>query len=62
LAGGVSLVLSTQLLIVGLLAIQAKRYFEELFHLGTSILRTARGDPDHTGPGATGTPLDRWDL
>ena len=45
LAGGVSLVLSTQLIIVGVLAIQAKRYFEELFHLGTSILRAARGDP-----------------
>ena len=44
---GVSLVLSTQLIIVGVLAIQAKRYFEELFHLGTSILpalpRATRG-------------------
>ena len=45
LAGGVSLVLGTQLIIVGVLAIQAKRYFEELFHLGTSILRALRGEP-----------------
>ena len=63
LAGGVTLVLSTQLLIVGLLAIQAKRYFEELFHLGTSILRTTRGDPHNTGQAAAPvTRLDRWDL
>jgi hypothetical protein len=32
------------LLSVGLLALQAKRYFEELFHLGTRILREVRGE------------------
>ena len=28
-----------QLISLGILAIQAKRYFEELFHLGTTILK-----------------------
>jgi glycosyltransferase involved in cell wall biosynthesis len=32
------------LLSVGMLALQAKRYFEELFHLGTRILRETRGE------------------
>jgi len=32
------------LLSVGMLALQAKRYFEELFHLGTRILREVRGE------------------
>jgi len=27
---------------MGVLSAQAKRYFEELFHLGTSILRSQR--------------------
>jgi glycosyltransferase involved in cell wall biosynthesis len=32
------------LLSIGMLALQAKRYFEELFHLGTRILREVRGE------------------
>jgi glycosyltransferase involved in cell wall biosynthesis len=36
---GITLVLSVQLIGLGVLAAQGKRYFEELFHLGTSIYR-----------------------
>jgi glycosyltransferase involved in cell wall biosynthesis len=41
---GISLLLSIQLLSLGIIATQSKRYFEELFHLGTSILRKVKGD------------------
>jgi hypothetical protein len=37
--GGVTLLLAVQLITLGLLVTQAKRYFEELFHLGSSVLR-----------------------
>jgi glycosyltransferase involved in cell wall biosynthesis len=37
--GGVALLLSAQLLALGIVSLQAKRYFEELFHLGSSIFR-----------------------
>lgn len=37
--GGISLVLSVQLISFGLLSLQSKRYFEELFHLGTRVVR-----------------------
>ena len=37
--GGISLVLSVQLLSLGILASQSKRYFEEMFHLATSVYR-----------------------
>ena len=40
---GVLLILSVQLLSLGVLSMQSKRYFEEIFHLGTSIYR--RGAP-----------------
>ena len=39
IVGGITLMLATQLITLGLLATQAKRYFEELFHLGSSVLR-----------------------
>ncbi len=42
LIAGITLVLSLQLLTLGVIAAQAKRYFEELFHLGTSILRRVK--------------------
>jgi glycosyltransferase involved in cell wall biosynthesis len=35
--GGFTLLLGVQLISLGFLALQAKKYFEELFHLGTSI-------------------------
>jgi glycosyltransferase involved in cell wall biosynthesis len=37
--GGFSFVVAVQLISLGLLATQTKRYFEELFHLGTSVRR-----------------------
>ncbi len=40
---GSAYVIGVQLVMLGLLAVQAKRYYEELFHLGTSILRRAGG-------------------
>jgi glycosyltransferase involved in cell wall biosynthesis len=41
LVGGISLIISVQLVSLGILSVQNKRYFEELFHLGTSIYRRA---------------------
>lgn len=35
--GGITLIVSIQLIQMGILSLQNKRYFEELFHLGTSI-------------------------
>jgi glycosyltransferase involved in cell wall biosynthesis len=40
---GISLLLSVQLLSLGIIATQSKRYFEELFHLGTSVLQRIKG-------------------
>ena len=43
---GVTFVLALQLISLGVVAAQAKRYFEELYHLGTAVLRrTATGSP-----------------
>jgi len=42
IVGGVSLIVAVQLLALGIISLQAKRYFEELFHLGTSVLRNLR--------------------
>ena len=38
-AGGLTLLASFQILSLGFLSVQKKRYFEELFHINTSILR-----------------------
>jgi glycosyltransferase involved in cell wall biosynthesis len=37
LVGGITIVIAIQFLSVGFLSLQSKRYFEELFHLGTSL-------------------------
>ncbi len=37
LVGGITFVIAIQFLSVGFLSLQSKRYFEELFHLGTSL-------------------------
>ncbi len=37
--GGIAFVVSVQMITLGLLATQSKRYFEELFHLGTNSRR-----------------------
>jgi glycosyltransferase involved in cell wall biosynthesis len=39
IVGGFSLIVALQLISLGILALQSKRYFEELFHLGTTIFR-----------------------
>lgn len=48
---GIAFVLSIQLVSLGIIAVQAKRYFEELFHLGTSLYRRLT-------PGAPPTDAD----
>jgi glycosyltransferase involved in cell wall biosynthesis len=42
LVGGFTLMLALQLISLGILALQNKRYFEEIFHLGTSIYKYNR--------------------
>ncbi len=37
LVGGVTFIIAIQFLSVGFLSLQSKRYFEELFHMGTSL-------------------------
>jgi len=37
--GGISMIISLQFLGIGFLSLQNKRYFDELFHLGTSIFK-----------------------
>ena len=37
IVGGISLMVAIQLISLGILSLQNKRYFEELFHLGTGI-------------------------
>jgi glycosyltransferase involved in cell wall biosynthesis len=40
--GGVTLMLAIQLMSLGILALQAKSYFEEIFHLGSSIYKATQ--------------------
>ena len=42
LLGEIGMLLGVLMCSMGIMALQAKRYFEELFHLGTSILREVR--------------------
>ncbi|MFX0197127.1 MAG: glycosyltransferase family 2 protein [Candidatus Hodarchaeota archaeon] len=42
IVGGISLMVALQLISLGILALQSKRYFEELFHLSTTIYRHNR--------------------
>lgn len=41
LVGGITFVVAVQFLSLGFLSLQSKRYFEELFHLGTSFKKPA---------------------
>lgn len=52
IVGGIGLVVAMQLLSLGFIAVQNKRYFEELFHLGTTINR------HHTGVGSSPSDAD----
>lgn len=47
LVGGIAFVIGVQLLSLAILSMQNKRYFEEVFHLGTTVLR-------HVAPGLDG--------
>ncbi|PZO39813.1 MAG: glycosyl transferase family 2 [Pseudanabaena frigida] len=44
--GGITLILSIQLFSLGVLSMQSKNYFEEIFHLGTSILNNTQNTKD----------------
>lgn len=52
LVGGISLIISLQFLSLGFLSFQSKRYFDELFHISTNILKrtqeTAEEKYDHS--------------
>jgi len=59
LATAVGALLGSQLLGLGVMAMQSKRYFEELFHLGTSLYRHQRGlgvDASSTEEGSSRRP------
>jgi glycosyltransferase involved in cell wall biosynthesis len=43
IVGGLASVLAVQLISLGTLALQSKSYFEEIFHLGTTMYRFTRG-------------------
>jgi len=47
--GGMSLLAAVQLLACGLISLQNKCYFEQMFHLGTTTYRTSRGDEAREG-------------
>ena len=50
IVGGFALVIAIQLLSFGMLAALSKRYFEELFHFNTHILRRLSGAPNDGSP------------
>lgn len=52
IVGGIALLVAIQLVSLGIVSAQQKRYFEETFHLGTSILSCTRDLPP------TGMPPD----
>jgi glycosyltransferase involved in cell wall biosynthesis len=42
IVSGITIIIAIQLMSLGILALQNKRYFEEVFHLGSSVLRTSK--------------------
>lgn len=44
IVGGIGLIVAVQLLALGIVSAQNKRYFEELFHLGTTVKRSLLDD------------------
>ena len=44
LVGGITLMLAIQLISLGILALQNKRYFEELFHLGSPVHKNSKNN------------------
>ena len=49
IVGGITLLLSIQVLSLGFLSLQSKRYFEELFHLNSSVLQQVNKKNNETG-------------
>jgi hypothetical protein len=49
IVGGLALMLAIQLISLGILALQSKSYFEEMFHLSSSIYGMARDRGDENG-------------
>ena len=47
IVGGITLLLSIQILSLGFLSLQSKRYFEELFHLNSSVLKKIKNEDGH---------------
>jgi glycosyltransferase involved in cell wall biosynthesis len=45
IVGGITLLLSIQILSLGFLSLQSKRYYEELFHINSSILKKKNNHP-----------------
>ncbi|MFZ2052742.1 MAG: glycosyltransferase family 2 protein [Candidatus Aminicenantales bacterium] len=58
LVGGIALLVAIQLISLGFLAFQKKRYFEELFHLGSSLFKESRVKIAKDFAGKTGPPPD----
>jgi glycosyltransferase involved in cell wall biosynthesis len=48
IVGGLASMLAIQLISLGILALQSKSYFEEIFHLGTTIYKSTRASSDKT--------------
>lgn len=46
IVGGISLIVALQFLSIGFLSLQSKRYFEELFHINTNILKQTKNIKD----------------
>jgi hypothetical protein len=46
LVGGFVLIVGIQLFNIGLMALQSKRYFEEIFHINSNILAAIHESPD----------------
>ncbi len=49
IVGGITLLLSIQVLSLGFLSLQSKRYFEELFHLNSTVLQQVNKKNNDTG-------------
>jgi glycosyltransferase involved in cell wall biosynthesis len=56
--GGMLLMLAIQLFSLGILAVQSKRYFEEIYYLGSSIYRSTKA-PRSRVPGRSGLWANR---
>jgi hypothetical protein len=45
--GGITLIVAIQILSLGFISLQNKRYFEELFHLGTSVFKSTKSKEEN---------------